>query len=107
MLRRSLTAVIEKNAVIEAGFATEPYEAGWASEARWFLRVFELNGRLRVRPQISPDGLEWCDEGSPETTISEPGLYSFALTGFGQWLRLDVDLDGGGGRVQIYLALKE
>ena len=68
------------------GFATEPYEAGWASEARWFVRVLEAAGEgaeLLVHPQISPDGLFWCDEGSAPLVAHGPGLYSCALRDFG------------------------
>ncbi len=74
MVRRSFTAVIEKNATFTAPFDTEPYETGWATEARWFIRVLELEGELAIVPQISPDGLFWCDEGSSQTAIVRPGL---------------------------------
>ncbi|MBI1355823.1 MAG: hypothetical protein GC160_15900 [Acidobacteria bacterium] len=107
MLRRSFTAVLEKNAVFDGDFATEPYEVGWASEARFFVRVRELSegARLLCRPQISPDGLFWCDEGAEGVSIAAPGLYSFAVREFGNWLRLDCPLDGR-AKLLIYLALK-
>jgi hypothetical protein len=112
MVRRSFTAVIEKNATFTAGFVTEPYEAGWASEARWFIRVLEFGGRdtvLRVTPQISPDGLFWCDEGTAPMVVYEPGLQSFAMHNFGQWLRLKGEVPGHDPSVKVmmYLALKE
>ena len=111
MLRRSFTAVLEKNSVFDADFATEPYEAGWATEARWFVNVLEIRGgaRLRMTPQLSPDGLHWCDEGSPPLETDRLGLGSLALRNFGSWLRLRGELAGQGGsvRVLIYLALKE
>ncbi|MCC6860058.1 MAG: hypothetical protein IT158_15930 [Bryobacterales bacterium] len=112
MVRRSFTAVLEKNTTFTSDFSTEPYEAGWAAEARWFIRVLEMEGSetvLRVTPQISPDGLFWCEEGSAPLLISKPGLYSFALREFGHWLRLDARLAGAGAQVKvlIYLALKE
>ena len=106
MLRRSLTAVLEKNSTFESDFETEPYEAAWASEARWFVRLLEMEGRLSITPEISPDGLEWCAEGSPALEIGAKGLYSFALRDFGHWLRLNAQLQGK-ARVQILLALKE
>jgi hypothetical protein len=108
MLRRFFTAVLEKNAVFEGDFQTEPYEAGWASEARFFVRVIELSegARLVCRPQISPDGLLWCDEGSEGVEAVGKGLYSFPLRDFGGWLRLDCRLEGR-AKVLIYLALKE
>ncbi len=110
MLRRSFTAVLEKNTLLRDYFETEPYEAGWATEARWFVRVLEVegDGELRVHPQISPDGLHWCDEGSNPLRITGRGLESLPLTNFGSWLRLQGEFVGGldSVRVLIYLALK-
>ena len=110
MLRRSFTAVLEKNSTFESDFATEPYEAGWAIEARWFVRVLEASPgtSLAVTPQISPDGLFWCDEGTSPVSMENAGLISIPLRDFGQWLRLDARLSGDAPRVKvlIYLALK-
>lgn len=111
-MRKSFTAVIERNATFTANFETEPYEAGWASEARWFIRVLE-RGRediaIRVFAQVSPDGLHWCDEGGPAATIHDQGLTSFALRDFGHWLRLRCELVGVDPlvKVMITLSLKE
>jgi hypothetical protein len=111
-VRKSFTAVIERNAVFKTNFWTEPYEAGWSGEARWFVRVMEMNPlreRLSIYPQISPDGLFWCDEGSEPLLIEAPGLYSFSLREYGQWLRLRGDLQGTEPLIKamIYLSLKE
>ena len=112
MLRRSHTAVLEKNATFTESFCTEPYEVAWAGEARWFIRVLEMDGEnaeLDAAVQISPDGLHWCDEGSKFATISEPGLYSLEARKFGHWLRLACRLEGEQPRIKVmvYLALKE
>lgn len=112
MVRRSFTAVLEKNTTFTSGFETEPYEAAWASEARWFIRILEMRGdgaALSVVPQISPDGLFWCDERREALVMSQPGLYSFPLHDFGQWLRLRANLAGTNPSVKvlIYLSLKE
>ncbi len=111
-MRHSFTAVIEKNATFDMDFDTEPYECAWASEARWFINVMELEGhkaRLSAKVQVSPDGLFWCDEGSQFEPMSEPDLYSLAVRDFGGWLRLDCELDGTDARLRlmIYLVLKE
>ena len=112
-MRKSFTAVLEKNTTFTSDFATEPYETNWASEALWFIRVLDMSGNdvtLSVCPQISPDGLVWCDkEGTEPLVIREIGLYSFALGDFGHWLRLKCDLNGINPvvKVLIYLALKE
>ena len=109
MVRRSFTAVIEKNSTFTGPFETEPYETGWATEARWFIRVLGLSGGLRVVPQVSPDGLFWCDEGRAALEIERPGLYSFPLRDFGHWLRLRATPAGPEASVKlmIHLALKE
>ncbi len=112
MVRRSFTAVLEKNATFTSSFETEPYETAWASEARWFVRVIDVKGTdaaLSIVPQVSPDGLFWCDEGRAPLVIGTAGLYSFALRDFGHWLRLKASLTGAQASVKllIYLALKE
>ena len=108
MLIHSYTAVIEKNSTFTGPFDTEPYEAAWAREARWFIRAITLEGSLTLTPQISPDGLFWCDEGREPLVIRDPGPYSFALRDFGGWLRLHGTLSGGTPKtkVMIYLVLK-
>ena len=109
MVKNSFTAVIEKNSTFTGPFDTEPYEAAWAREARWFIRVMELEGALSVTPQISPDGLFWCNEGREPLVMREPGMYSFPLREFGGWLRLHGEVTGelAKAKVLIYLALKE
>ena len=110
-LRRSHTAVLEKNTTFTSGFVTEPYEVAWASEAIWFIRIFEWEGsqtRLRLKVQISPDGLDWCDHGE-DLSIEAKELYSIPVKDFGHWLRLKADMHGDEAKVraQILLALKE
>ncbi|MGW0807773.1 hypothetical protein [Nonomuraea sp. NPDC002799] len=111
-MRHALTAVLERNTTFTADFATEPYEAGWASEARWFVRTLDLRGdepALRLTAQISPDGLHWCDDDDTvEQVATEPGLVTLRVREFGHWLRLRATLRGGDpqAKVLIYLALK-
>ena len=111
MLRRSHTATIEKNETYTTDFETVPYETGWASEALWFVRVTDMTEGtvFRAHPQISPDGLFWCDRGDEPITITQTGLYALALRDFGGWLRLRCELEGADPKVKlmIHLALKE
>lgn len=111
MVRRSFTAVLEKNATFTGSFQTEPYETAWAGEARWFVKVQEMSSgtRMRAAAQISPDGLFWCDLGAAPLEMNAAGLYSLGLREFGHWLRLNVEVTGDAPRVKvtIYLALKE
>jgi hypothetical protein len=115
-MRESLTVVLERNTLLCGNFATEPYEAAWASEARWFVRVLDLRGsetRLEARTQISPDGLHWCDLDERSLVIRARGIVSLPVREFGGWLRLKGSVatssDDGeevGVKVLIYLALK-
>jgi hypothetical protein len=89
MVRRSVNAVVERNVVWSGPFETEPYEAGWASEAVFFVRSLKGGGGGAVaRVQITPDGMHWCDEG---TALALPGAGETTfckVTNFGNWLRL-------------------
>lgn len=117
-MRRFFSAVLEQGNTFSADFCTEPFEAGWAGEARWFIRILEASGGgagLEAMPQVSPDGLLWCDdEDRPNPVMlaanaAEPAMVSFKQREFGNWLRLKVQLSGDQPRVKvlIYLALKE
>jgi hypothetical protein len=115
-VRQSLSVVLERNTLLSGSFATEPYEAAWATEARWFVRVLEMRGeraRLQATTQISPDGLHWCDLDEERLCLGEPGLVSRPVREFGGWLRLKGDVGGDNGsteevqaKVLIYLVLK-
>ena len=89
MVRQSTNAVVERNVVWKGPFETEPYEAGWASEAVFFVRSLEGGAAGAVaRVQITPDGMHWCDEGA---TLTLPGAGETTyckVTNFGNWLRL-------------------
>lgn len=117
-MRRFYTAVIEQGNAYGQDFATEPFEAGWASEARWFVRILggegqDESGEVRVtaQPEISPDGLVWIGNGGDPIRMSAAAgtMASCLVTGFGNWLRLSVRLEGAtrGVKFLIYLALKE
>ncbi|PRX47164.1 hypothetical protein B0I33_106265 [Prauserella shujinwangii] len=111
-MRQSQTAVLERYRVLRGDFTTEPFEAGWAGEARWFVQVLETarpDTRIVVTTQVSPDGLHWCDAGCPTQVVAGKDMISWPVREFGQWLRItgSVEGDGGSAKVQIYLTLKE
>ncbi len=111
MIRRSHTAVVERNVRWSGAFATEPYEAGWASEAIFFVRTL-VPGRLgadaAARVQISPDGMRWTNEGATVPLRADPGVTFGRVARFGGWLRLAGELGPGEAvTVIVYLALKE
>lgn len=110
-MRATTTAVLEKNTVFRGDFSTEPYELPWAAEARFFVQVLELGGdqtSLEFRTEISPDGLHWCDLDDHRHTVDTPGLTSWAVAGFGQWLRTTCRVSGREpvAKVRIYLVGK-
>lgn len=113
-LRRSYTAVVERNVLWVGEFASEPYEAAWASEAIFFVRALEVNpngqaGSYVASVQISADGIRWVDEG---TTINLPRTkdeVAFCkVSHFGGFLRLQGKIEAGDGiKALVSLALKE
>lgn len=107
-MRQSYVAILEQEARFHQSFTTEPWECAWAVEARWFLRVIELDGAFRATPELSPDGLHWCAEPDVGIDIAGPGLHSFAQTGFGPWLRLRCEFSAGPADtlLYVYLSLK-
>lgn len=98
MLRESVTYVIARNETWSGSAATEPVEAGWATEAVFFVRALaDPEGRLpQIKAQISPDGMRWADEGTAAPMpAGTDDLQVLRVKHFGNWLRLTADLSGG------------
>ena len=114
-LRNSYTAAVERNREWQGTFATEPYEAAWASEAIFFIRALDSHDELvdtdrtQARVQISPDGIHWVDEGTGIALPTAQDALTFCkVNHFGGWLRLRGELQPDIKiRVIVYLALKE
>jgi hypothetical protein len=110
-MRQSFTAVVERNVTWRGDFAVEPYEAAWATEAIYFVRVLAAENvppHSMARVQISPDGIHWCDEGTTVPLLVQEGISFARVNHFGGWLRLVGNLaDGAHLTVIVYLALKE
>lgn len=111
-VRRSYTAVVERNQQWRGAFASEPYEAAWASEAIFFVRCLKadsITGAVTARVQLSPDGMRWCDEGSTLELPATPDAVAFVrVSHFGGWLRLAGETpEGGTLTVIVYVNLKE
>lgn len=97
-VRESTTAVVARGDRFGTGDATEPYEAGWAAEAVVFLLGMDPGEGGTASVQISPDGINWTDEG---THIPMPGdgRVAFGRVGhFGNWLRIVCDVPDGATR---------
>lgn len=107
---QSQTAVLEHNATLRGSFATEPFEAAWAREARWFFQVLDAWGdpTVTLTTQISPDGLTWVDLPDSTLTIGGEAITTWPVREFGHWLRIagTVADEDAAIKVRIYLALK-
>jgi hypothetical protein len=102
MIRENHTAVIARNERWTGVAATEPYEAGWATEAVVFVRALAIERGRDVaadvlpptaRVQISADGMRWIDEGTtfpmPQSTEQDTCA---RVAHFGNWLRVETEL---------------
>jgi hypothetical protein len=111
MMRQSHTAVVERNITWRGPFTVEPYEVAWASEALYFVRVLAATGMregVAGRVQISPDGMNWCDEGTLLPLPTAPGMTFCRVQQFGGWLRVVGELPADATlQVIVYLTLKE
>jgi len=110
-MRQVHTAVLERFGTFSADFATEPYEAGWAEEAIFFVRIDGVEGTepaLGGQVQISADGISWVDEGTALPAVSQAGVVFTRVRHFGNWLRLACRVSGRQARFRgtIYLCLK-
>jgi hypothetical protein len=98
MLRESQVAVVVRNDRWAGTVSTEPYEAGWASEAVLFIRALDNaegpGGEARV--EISPDGMRWVAEGTSFPIPQKADQVTFArVAHFGNWLRITAELAQG------------
>jgi hypothetical protein len=114
-MRHFYTATLERHTKLSGTFATEPFEAGWASEAIFFVRIETLTGfetelgevgSVDAKVQISADGIHWIDEGTAFETLHSCGDYFIRCKHFGGWLRLLGNVNGH-TELTIHLVLKE
>ncbi|MGV8935871.1 MAG: hypothetical protein ACOH2J_02015 [Allorhizobium sp.] len=91
MLPENITAVIARNERWSGDAACEPYEAGWAREAIFFIRALKapVGPAPKAWVEISPDGMHWLPEGTEFTMPDElDGIAVARLSTFGNWLRV-------------------
>ena len=108
MLPENLTAIVARNETWTGLAATEPYEAGWASEGVFFIQTEGVHPALRLQPEISPDGVNWVPIESPSDMASETTIAALRLQNFAGWLRLTIAgaTAAEPATVLIHLALK-
>ncbi len=98
MLPENLTAVVARNEVWTGDCATEPYEAGWAREAIFFVRTLKppKGSITKAWVEISADGMNWAPEGSVFDMPAAKDAVTFQrLTHFGNFLRVTAPLPEG------------
>ena len=111
-MKKFSTTVVERRKLFKDEMATHPMEAAWASEAIFFIEAEEIEGQnaeLAVAVQISPDGVNWVDEGTFFDLISITGTTFVKVSHFGGFLRLHGNITGKNAafRLTIHLVLKE
>jgi hypothetical protein len=105
------TAVVERAQPVVGRHFTEPYEAGWAQEALVFVKVRDGLGaddELRAWIQVSPDGIEWVDQGAALLPLRGTSLGAIPVRDFGNWIRVGLAASNPGAtvRVSVYVSLK-
>jgi hypothetical protein len=107
-MRKFYNTVLERRVVISGDLITPPYEAGWASEATFFVhREATLPGSTAItgKVQIAANGHDWADEGGVIDLPAGCNVGFVRVRHFGGWLRLV--LTGGEAEITVHLSLKE
>lgn len=87
-------------------------ETAWASEAIFFVHVETVEGEdaaLKLAAQISPDGVNWVNEGTFFPELNKEGTTFVKLNHFGGFLRLEGEVSGKNPNflITVHLVLKE
>lgn len=110
MLPENITAIVSRNERWSGEAASEPYEAGWAREATFFVRALKqpVGPPAKAWIEVSPDGMHWLREGTEFAMPGERnGMAMARLTQFGNWLRIAARFeDGAECTVLVTLHLK-
>lgn len=104
-------SAVERRITINQDFASHPMEAGWASEAIFFLIIEDVSGddaSLHAFVEISADGINWIREGTVFPPINTNGHYAVKVAHFGNWLRVQGNVTGQGAafKLSVHLHLK-
>jgi hypothetical protein len=107
-MQNTNTSVLTRRLRIDGEHATLPYEAGWASEAVFFLQTEGEHPELSAAAEVSPDGINWVRRGAPVVLPAAERLLELPITVFGNWVRLVVSgaTPAASARILIHLNLK-
>jgi hypothetical protein len=106
-MRQFQASAVERRIYFKTHLTSHPMEAGWASEAIFFLIIEEIKGSATVKAhvEISPDGINWIKEGSTFPEITAPGHYFCKVRHFGNWLRVHGEILGGDAEIKASVQL--
>lgn len=108
-MRHFYASAIERRITINGDFATQPVEAGWASEAIFFIWVENFpataNGSLSMEVQISADGINWIDDPGKLLLINAQGHYFLRAAHFGNWIRLNGKTTGDENEIKLSVSV--
>lgn len=110
-MRKFYNSVIERRVVLDGHLETHPYEAGWASEALFFINREKADpgfDGITAKVQIAANGHDWVDEGGTIEMSADDPVGFVRVRHFGGWLRMVVT--GGAqarAEVTVHLSLKE
>lgn len=110
-MRNFQASSVEKRITVKETCFSQPMEAGWASEAIFFLWIedaADVHEPLHIAVQISADGMNWIDEGTTLGGVQTTGHYFVKAKHFGNWLRLAIHAGATATlKLSVYLHLKE
>lgn len=111
-MRHFHASAVERRITITNKLTSHPMEAGWASEAIFFLFVESVHGTgatLDAWVEISADGINWIREGAAFQKIDAAGHYFAKVSHFGNWLRVHGEVSGMDASIKlsVHLHLKE
>lgn len=109
-MRQSTSAIVARNREWVGLNHSEPYEAGWAEEAIFFVRALKSprGTAALAHVEISADGMRWVREGTSFELPTELDAVTFArVSHFGTWLRIAAEIpDDGAQTLLVTLHLK-
>lgn len=107
-MQKTYTSVLARRVRIDDAFATLPYEAGWASEALFFVQAEGEHPQLEIAAEVSPDGITWIRRGAPVVLAAGDAIAELPLTLFGNWLRVVITGASAeaGARILVHVNLK-
>ncbi|HLU63312.1 MAG TPA: DUF6385 domain-containing protein [Protaetiibacter sp.] len=107
-MQKTYTSVLARRVRIDGEFATLPYEAGWASEAVFFIQAEGEHPELSIAAEVSPDGINWIRRGARAVLRSSDTIAELPVAHFGNWLRVVVTgaSPDASARILIHLNVK-